>query len=326
MKYTWAHNNNLQINSTKTTSTLMTSDPSEYNKPLNIHINNIPIPTTSNPTILGLTFDPKLTYSTHIDNTITKAKKTLNLLKLLTSTHWGKSKETLITTYKTLILPIIEYANTIWSPIISSTSLNKLQKIQNAALRIITGCTLDTNTQHLHSQTKILPLQNHLKFHASQLTQKASHPTHPLHPLITQEAHHRYKKQSTFNNNINYTLNILSSTQSTSHTQIKNNMKTIHPKIVHDYISSTHNKILSKQLSPIHKSETTLDLHTRPTQIKQITFHPLIPQQNLTLISSLTFMPTLPNTHSRHPSPLHLSQNKYHTGSRESVDRPRESG
>ena len=144
--HTWAHNNNLKINPTKTTSTLMTSDPSEYNKPLNIHINNTPILTTSNPTILGLTFDPKLKYSTHTDNTITKTKKTLNLLKLLTSTHWRKSKKTLITTYKTLLLPTIEYANTIWSPIISSTSLNKLQKIQNAALRTITGCTLDTNT------------------------------------------------------------------------------------------------------------------------------------------------------------------------------------
>ena len=42
--HTWALNNNLQINPTKTTSTLMTPDPSEYNKPLNIHINNIPIP------------------------------------------------------------------------------------------------------------------------------------------------------------------------------------------------------------------------------------------------------------------------------------------
>ena len=182
----------------------MTPDPSEYNKPLNIHINSISIPTTSNPTILGLTFDPKLKYSTHTNNTITKAKKTLNLLKLLTSTHWGKSKETLITTYKTLLHPIIEYANAIWSPIISSTFLNKLQISQNAALRTITGCTLNTNTQHLHSETKILPLKNPLKLHASQLTQKASHPTHPLRSLNTQEAHPKYKKQSTFNN-INYT-------------------------------------------------------------------------------------------------------------------------
>ena len=42
-------------------------------------------------------------------------------------------------------------------------------------------------------------------------------------------------------------------------------MKTKHTKIVHDYISSTHNKILSKQPPPIHESETTLDHHTRRT-------------------------------------------------------------
>ena len=75
------------MNPTKTTSTLMTPDPSEYNKPLNIHINNTPIPTTPNPTILGLPFDPKLKFFTHTDNTITKAKKKLNFLKLFTSTH-----------------------------------------------------------------------------------------------------------------------------------------------------------------------------------------------------------------------------------------------
>ena len=73
--HTWAHNNSLQINPSKTPSTLMTSDSSEYNKSLNIHINNTAIPTTSNPTILGLTFDPKLKFSTYTDNTITKAKK-----------------------------------------------------------------------------------------------------------------------------------------------------------------------------------------------------------------------------------------------------------
>ena len=39
-------------------------------------------------------------------------------------------------------------------------------------------------------------------------------------------------------------------------------MKRIYTKIVHDYISSTHNKIFSKQPPSIHESETTLDHHT----------------------------------------------------------------
>ena len=196
-------------------------------------------------------------------------------------------------------------------------------------MRTITGCTLDTNTQHLHSETKIIPLQNHLKLHASQLIQKASHPTHPLHPLTRQEAHPRYKKQSTFNNNINYTLNIPSSTQTTSHTQIKNYMKTIHTKIVHDSISSTHNKIFSKQPPPIHESEITLDHHTRRTlaQLRSNKSPFILSYLNKSSPSSHPSpLCPLPNTPSRHPSPLHLLQNKYHTRPRESVDRPRESG
>jgi len=66
---------------------------------------------------------------------------------------------------------------------VSETNLNKLQKIQNSALRIATGCTRDTNVQHLHEETKVLPLEDHLKLHSSQLRQKTQLPTHPLHTI-----------------------------------------------------------------------------------------------------------------------------------------------
>ncbi|MCL4143770.1 UNVERIFIED_CONTAM: hypothetical protein GTU68_011337 [Idotea baltica] len=64
-----------------------------------------------------------------------------------------------------------------WSPIISDTSLNKLQTIQNTALRTITGYTKDTNLHHLHTETKILPIDYHLKLHASLTKQKTKSPT-----------------------------------------------------------------------------------------------------------------------------------------------------
>ena len=53
--------------------------------------------------------------------------------------------------------PALEYASSVWSPIASSTSINKLQVMQNAALRTATGCTQDTNIQHLHDETLKLP-------------------------------------------------------------------------------------------------------------------------------------------------------------------------
>ena len=65
-------------------------------------------------------------------------------MKALTLTKWGKHIETLITTYKTLTQSIMEYANTIWAPIVAKTNLDKLQRIQNTALPIATECTKDT--------------------------------------------------------------------------------------------------------------------------------------------------------------------------------------
>ena len=56
---------------------------------------------------------------------------------------------------------------------------------QNAALRTATGCTQDTNIQHLHDETLTLPIHEHLQLHASQYKKKTQHPSHPLHKHTT---------------------------------------------------------------------------------------------------------------------------------------------
>src|SRR5437867_1131310 len=184
--FEWTKINELILNPDKSTATLFTSCTREQDATLNLTINNIIIPTVKNPKILGITLDPSLNFGEHTRITKEKADSSIKILKALTSTSWGKQKETLLATYKTLVLPVIEYASTIWSPVISDTNLHKLQTTQNNALRVITGCTSDTNTQHLHQETKTLPLSNHLKLHASQLKQKSQLPTHPLHNLTKQ--------------------------------------------------------------------------------------------------------------------------------------------
>ena len=180
--YDWTQHNNLIINPNKTTCTLFTPDPAEYDSNLGLNINNKALPMALHPKVLGLTLDPKLTYNAHIQNIATHAQKPLQVIKALTSTTWGKQKETLVTTYKAVMRPTLEYASSIWSPMASPTSINKLQVMQNAALRACTGCTHDTNIQHLHDETNILPIQKHLQLHASsQVRQKAQYPSHPLH-------------------------------------------------------------------------------------------------------------------------------------------------
>ena len=90
------------------------------------------------------------------------------MIKALTATGWGKQKETLMATDKAVIRPALDYASSIWSPLASWTSINKLNVMQNAALRPATGCTQDTNIQHMHGETLILPIHEHLQLHVLQ--------------------------------------------------------------------------------------------------------------------------------------------------------------
>jgi hypothetical protein len=260
----WTIDNNLKLNADKSSSTLFTLHPDEYKKTLNLHINNTLIPTVKHPKILGLTFDPKLTYNQHIDNTKEKATKTTKLLKTLTSTTWGKQKETIVTTYKTITRPIIEHASTIWSSTASKTNINKLQTIQNIALRTATGCTADSNTQHLHDETLVLPIKNHLQLQASQLRQKSQKPSHPLHNLLQQQNPKRQIKNSIFQANNTYIHTIATDPTTVTTENIKQNLKTIHTSIVQKYMTDRHpNKILNKEPPTINKSEESLSRKTR---------------------------------------------------------------
>ena len=54
------------------------------------------------------------------------------------------------------------HATPIWYPNTSPSNIAKLQVIQNQALRIATGCVKMTPIGHLHTETKTLPVNDHL--------------------------------------------------------------------------------------------------------------------------------------------------------------------
>ena len=159
----------------------------------------------------------------------------------------------MIFTFETITRPILEYANTIWSPIISNTSINKLQTIQNTALRIATGCTKDTNTQHLHDETSVLPIRTHLKLHATQLKQLTQTQAHPLHHLNADSNPPRNMKATIFHKN-EYTDSITSDPDITPE-ECKANLKHIHTTITSDYLKSrNNNKVTNTAPLDIHSS------------------------------------------------------------------------
>ena len=134
------------------------------------------------------------------------------------------------------------------------------------ALRIATGCTSDTNIQHLHNETNILPLNAHLKLHSSQLRLKSQHPTHPLHKFTVLTENERHKKQTIFDNNNNYTDNINMKSDLICEDLIQSNLKLIHSHIVSNHLSQRPpNKVLQDQTPSVSPAERLLSRETRRT-------------------------------------------------------------
>jgi len=90
-----------------------------------------------------------------------KVRARNNILKAVAGTSWGQQKETIILTYQALGRSVIDYAASVWAPVINDTTWKYLQTSQNEALQIATGCHKMAHTDHLHTETKLLPVKYH---------------------------------------------------------------------------------------------------------------------------------------------------------------------
>ena len=134
------------------------SPTTQKNITLQLTLDNTAIPHKQSTKILGVTYDTSLSFKDHIHDIKQKCTHRLNTLS---GTDFGQQKETLTLIYKQYIHSVLEYASPAWAPNLAITHHNTLQTIQNA-LGIITGCTQTTPTNHLHYETQVLTLQDHI--------------------------------------------------------------------------------------------------------------------------------------------------------------------
>lgn len=64
--------------------------------PINLQIDGCTLPVCDTFRYLGVTFDKKLNYKSHIDLVERKCMKRINILKMVSGTHWGASKGSML--------------------------------------------------------------------------------------------------------------------------------------------------------------------------------------------------------------------------------------
>lgn len=127
----WCREWQMEINSSKTVH--MTITRKKFPIEFSYNIGTQTVQKVDEYKYLGLHFNDKLLWDKHIDCIVAKATQRLWSLKRLLRYSSSKTK---LTVYKTLLRPILEYANVVWDPF-TKTNINKLENIQRKAIRFV---------------------------------------------------------------------------------------------------------------------------------------------------------------------------------------------
>ncbi|CAL4142281.1 unnamed protein product, partial [Meganyctiphanes norvegica] len=106
---------------------------------------------------LGMTFDSSLTWRLHILDLVERCKKPLALMRMIAGKRWGGDRQSLTLLYTSLIRSKIDYGSFLYATA-ADCHLIKVNRIQYAAIRIITGLMRCTPVGNLEAEANILPL------------------------------------------------------------------------------------------------------------------------------------------------------------------------
>ncbi|GFS81060.1 putative RNA-directed DNA polymerase from transposon X-element [Trichonephila clavipes] len=105
----WCIENNMTVNLKKTTCQFFTLNRQSFSPQL--VYNGMPVQQSDVSIYLDCALDNKLKWTKHAELVVSKARKRLSILKRLTGVKWGCNRDTLNTTYKTYIQPVLNYCN-----------------------------------------------------------------------------------------------------------------------------------------------------------------------------------------------------------------------
>ena len=82
---------------------------------------------------------------------------------------------------------MINYAAPIYSPNLKPSHVSKLQRAQNQCLRVASGAHAAASMEHLHHESKLMLVGDHLDMLSRQFLAKTLVPDHPLHNVASRQ-------------------------------------------------------------------------------------------------------------------------------------------
>ena len=151
----WSERWGLQLNGNKCEATLFTTDSSESKWKPQLSMRGKTLGTTKSPVFLGVKYDPRLTFTAHVEDIATKMEERGRILRAIGGADWGWTKGDMCRVYTATQRSVAEYAAPAWSPWTSATNKEKLERRQRGAARSIAGLTKSTPMEAIEREVKL---------------------------------------------------------------------------------------------------------------------------------------------------------------------------
>ena len=135
----WSQQARLTLNAAKCEVAFFSLDNAESQWRPQITINGVPPSCTPSPTLLGATYNRRMTFGTQVKKVCQQVLRRTNLLRVVGGTTWGWQKQNLRTVYIATQRSVAEYAAAAWIIWLSSSNIEKLERTQLQAARAITS-------------------------------------------------------------------------------------------------------------------------------------------------------------------------------------------
>ena len=173
----WCNQNALHINSDKT-KFLIFGTTKRVKKAGNIHlsINNVPLQQVPSYKYLGMTLDSSLSYKPYLAGVV---RTVSHKIYLLSRVKKFLSSRSALLVYKTMILPFFDYDDVVYHNA-NANELEKLQRLQNRALKLCLGLHRREDTEVVHRAAKVPLLENRRRSHVYNFMYKRKDMKHNL--------------------------------------------------------------------------------------------------------------------------------------------------
>ena len=159
----WCSSIGVKLSAIKTEAIMFTRKR-KWNLDKRLSLRGTSVPLVKEVRYLGVTLDSKLLWKPHMEAASTKALKNLHTLRSACSKSWGLKPSYTLWIYTQIIIPAISHGCVAWSHRLKcSTLANIFNRVQRAALLLVTGALNSTPTCYLDILASLLPLDLHIQ-------------------------------------------------------------------------------------------------------------------------------------------------------------------